>query len=140
MITVKDIMIKDVIIAEMDFTLEIIEKMMERKGIGHIFVVRGRELLGVISDGDLKRHKSIRAGTDVATFREEQSLKIKAHQLMTRDVMTLSPQSPILEALDFILHNDIHCLPVVEKGFKLVGVVTTTDLLRLLKRLIEPPE
>jgi acetoin utilization protein AcuB len=137
MITIKDIMVKGVIIVKRDYTLETIEKIMVKKNIGHVFVVAENKLTGIVSDGDIKRRKSFLAGTDIANFREENTLKIKAHQIMTRELITLNPDSPIVEAVDLMLHNDIHIIPIVEPGNKLVGIVSTSDLLRLLKGIIE---
>jgi acetoin utilization protein AcuB len=135
--TIKDIMVKDVIIADGDYTLEVVEKIMGNKNIGHVCIVAGGRLLGVISDGDIKRRKSFLAGTEVSTLREESTLRIKAHQIMTRELITLTPESLAIEAVDLFLKHDIHIIPIVEKGNKLVGVVSTSDLLRLMKSMIE---
>jgi acetoin utilization protein AcuB len=134
---IKDIMVKDVIVADGDYTLEVVEKIMENNHIGHVCIVASGRLVGMISDGDIKRRKSFLAGTEVSTFREESTLRIKAHQIMTRSLITLSPESLAIEAIDLFLKHDIHIIPIVENENKLVGVVSTTDLLRLMKSMIE---
>ena len=140
MAKVKEIMVKDVIVASQEYMLSVLEKMMENKHVGHIFITEGSRLLGVVSDGDIKRRKSYLAGSDVSTMREEQTLQTKAHQIMTRKLKTLGPESDVLQAVDLLLHNDIHSIPIVEDGNKLVGLVTSSDLLKYLKLLLTESE
>jgi acetoin utilization protein AcuB len=54
---------------------------------------------------------------------------------MTREPLTLRPDQPIYEAATLLHSKRFGCLPVVENG-ALVGIVTTTDMLGLLVRLI----
>ena len=136
MATISEIMVKNVITASKDYKLSVLEKMMENKNVGHIFITNGNQLLGVISDGDIKRRKSYLAGTDVSNYREEQTLNTLAHQIMTREILTLSPDSDVQDAIDLLLHNDIHSIPICEKGDKLVGLITSTDLLKYLKKIL----
>ncbi|MCM8525352.1 MAG: CBS domain-containing protein [Lentisphaeraceae bacterium] len=136
MAQLKDIMIKNVIVAAPEYKLSVLEKMMENKGVGHIFITQGTKLLGVISDGDIKRRKSYLAGTDASNYREEQTLNTLAHQIMTRNLITLGPDDEIIEAVNKILGNDIHSVPIVKDGDKLVGLVTSSDLLKYLKSLL----
>lgn len=136
MATVSEIMVKNVIVASPDFKLSVLEKMMENKKVGHIFITKLGQLLGIVSDGDIKRRKSYLAGTDVSTAREEQTLEVKAHQIMTRDLITLRPESDIVGALDILLTNDIHSIPIVDAKNKLMGIVTTTDFLKYLKNIL----
>lgn len=140
MAKVSEIMVTDVIVASQEYMLSVLEKMMINKGVGHIFITDGAKLKGVVSDGDIKRRKSYLAGSDVSTFREEQTLQTKAHQIMSRELKTLSPESDIIQAVDLLLSHDIHSIPIVEKGNKLVGLVTSTDLLKYLKSLLSEAE
>ena len=55
---------------------------------------------------------------------------MRAHQIMTRDVITVTPDTPILEAANVMLHHHVSGLPVLDKANKLVGVVTEGDFLR----------
>lgn len=137
MATVSEIMIKNVITASEDFKLSVLEKMMANKNVGHIFITNLNKLVGIVSDGDIKRRKSHLAGTDVSTSREEQTLDTPAHQIMTRSLITLGPDDEILDAVNLLLSHDIHSIPIVKEGNKLVGIVTGTDLLHYLKSLLE---
>jgi acetoin utilization protein AcuB len=133
---VKDIMIKDLVVGEMDYSLAVIEKILEAKNIGHLFIVEKGELRGVVSAGDIKRRKSFLAGTDISTVREEHTLDLKAHQIMTRKLLSLHEFSTLTDAINIFLEHDIHCLPVVNDRERLVGVITGSDLLRQMKKML----
>ncbi len=137
MIKVSEIMTKPVITASPDLKLSLLEKMMENKKIGHICIVDMNRLVGIVSDGDIKRRKSYLAGTDISTTREEQTLLLPAHVLMTRHIITLSPDATILDAINIFLSRDIHSIPIVAEEMKLLGIITSSNLLRYMKTLLE---
>lgn len=58
--------------------------------------------------------------------------KSKVKDVMTKKVVTISPDAPILEAAHLMEKKDISRLPVVDKNGKLVGIITKVDLLRAL--------
>ena len=55
---------------------------------------------------------------------------MRAHQIMTRDVITVTPQTTIAEAANIMLGTHISGLPVTDAYGKLVGIVSERDLLR----------
>ena len=55
---------------------------------------------------------------------------MRAHQIMTRPVVTVSPDATIVEAANIMLQRHISGLPVVDSAGKLVGMVTEGDLIR----------
>jgi CBS domain-containing protein len=65
--------------------------------------------------------------------------KISEH--MDTTVPTLSPETPIIEAVDFLLRHKVTGAPVVDSKGRLVGIITETDLLKLLTEGIhgDPP-
>ena len=133
---VKDVMTRDLVVGEMDYTLSALENILHSKRIGHIFIIDNGVLRGVVSDGDIKRRKSFLAGTDLSTTREEFTLDLKAHQIMSRKLISLNEHATVTEAIDALLKHDIHCLPVINDRGRLVGIITGSDLLRLMKKLI----
>lgn len=68
-----------------------------------------------------------------------QALAINAAQLMRDEVETISPDAPIEEALEEMLNPEVTMLPVVEDG-RVIGVVTRTDLVRLIETLEAAPD
>jgi CBS domain-containing protein len=65
----------------------------------------------------------------------------KISKYMDTAVPTLSPETQIMEAVDFLLRHQVTGAPVVDRKGRLVGIITETDLLRLLTEGIqgEPP-
>ena len=72
----------------------------------------------MISDRDVRQHAADLDNTLVES-------------VMTADPATVSPDTTVEEAASLMLVRDIGCLPVTEQG-ALVGIITTTDLLRAL--------
>jgi CBS domain-containing protein len=60
----------------------------------------------------------------------EQEIFMRAHQIMTRTVVTVSPEATILEAADTMLRSHVSGLPVIDAAGKLVGVVSEGDFIR----------
>jgi CBS domain-containing protein len=56
---------------------------------------------------------------------------LKAKELMTKEVISVRKDTPVLEAIELMWKNDITGIPVVEDDMTLVGVVTEKDVLRL---------
>jgi arabinose-5-phosphate isomerase len=92
---------------------------MSRKGLGITTVVEEERLLGVISDGDLRRLLEKR-GKDV--------LDLAAGECMTRNPKSISPEEFATAALNIMEQKKITSLLVVEDGNRLVGVLHLHDL------------
>jgi arabinose-5-phosphate isomerase len=92
---------------------------MSRKKLGITTVVEGERLLGVISDGDLRRLLE-RRGKDV--------LDLTAQECMTRDPKTISPHEFAATALAIMEEMKITSLIVVDEDWKLRGIVHLHDL------------
>lgn len=68
-----------------------------------------------------------------------QALAITADDLMRDDVETLEPDASIEEALETMLDPEVTMLPVIEHD-RVIGVVTRTDLVRLIEKLEAAPD
>jgi CBS domain-containing protein len=68
-----------------------------------------------------------------------QALAINAADLMESEVETIHPDAPIEEALEAMLDPEVTMLPVVENE-RVIGVVTRTDLVRLIETLEAAPD
>jgi CBS domain-containing protein len=97
-------------------------ELMRRKRIRHLVVMRGSDVVGVVSDRDLggPAGARVRVGRNVA-------------ELMTRHAVTMTPTDTVRHAANVMRGRTIGCVPVVS-GSQLVGIVTTSDLLALLGR------
>jgi CBS domain-containing protein len=133
---VRQLMSTDTVTLDAGATLDLAEDLMTQKRIRHLPVVDGERLVGLVSQRDL-----FRAGlSTVLQFRGHASREwlqhIRVDEVMTRSVTTIHPESTIEDAVGRLLDERIGCLPVVE-GEKLVGILSETDCLRYLRRILE---
>lgn len=99
-------------------------QLMRDNRFRHLPVVEDGRLVGILSDRDL-RPVLLSPGLARARVRE----------LMSEDLTTVGPDTPIEEAASLLVVKKIGCLPVVAQG-QLVGIVTETDLLAVLVELL----
>jgi acetoin utilization protein AcuB len=98
---------------------------LNRKGVRHLLVVQYGRLVGIISDRDVKSVLALSSGLEGLDHYRS------ADQIMTRDPITIAPTAPVEEAARLMLSARISALPVVQDT-RLIGIVTETDLLRIL--------
>jgi CBS-domain-containing membrane protein len=63
---------------------------------------------------------------------------LKAKDIMTRDIVTVTPETEIVEAAGILLKNRVNGLPVVDDTGKLVGILCQSDLIVQQKRIPVP--
>jgi len=104
------------------------ELLIRRAGVRHIPVVSGGALVGLLSERDVRRYApSILDSTPEAYNRIFEQTLIE--RVMTRDVGTTTPDTPLAEAASLMYSQRCGCLPVMEGG-ALVGILTRRDVLR----------
>lgn len=108
-------------------------QMMLWTNVRHLPVVRDDgEVVGVVSVRDVLRQR--REGNDGA------GSHVTVEEVMSYPPVTVTPDMPLVSAINTMLDRKIGCLPVVERG-ALVGILTTTDLLRnQLDGMLEWPQ
>jgi acetoin utilization protein AcuB len=127
-ITVRDYMISEVETLAPDDSLETAVMLERRLRIRHIPIMENGELVGMVTDRDLKRALPSPVGTDQQTFdRIVQTTQLR--QIMTRSPMTISPSAPLRDAVQILCEKKFGAVPVMENG-KLVGIITGVDMLR----------
>ena len=104
-------------------TLANARRLMDRGKFRALPVLDNGTLVGIVTDRDLREHEGL-AGK-AAEYLEWTNVTVA----MTPNPMTVSPESFTLDAARLLLEHKIGGLPVVDNG-KLVGIVTTSDLLR----------
>ena len=131
MITVGNVMKNDVVCAGLDFTLGKAIQLCEEKRIRHLPIVdEGGQLAGLVTDRDLRYYISPRLGTISENRSDRESLERPIHLIMIRKVVVTSASTPLWEAAQLMLDNRVGCMPVINLGRHVVGIVTTTDLIR----------
>ena len=131
MLLVRDSMTQELVTVAPETTAAEALALCRTNKIRHLPVLEGGRLLGVISDRDL------RAATPALgdSARAEALGRIRVADKMVRDVTTAHPDDPIEDAAMAMYDRKIGCLPVVD-GEDLVGMVTSSDVMRALVRLV----
>jgi len=125
---VKDRMTTDVITLTPDTTVLRAMSMIQQKGIRHLPVIQGKQVVGMVTNLDIQRVSASDAST-LSVYELNYLLdKIKVSQFMTKKVFTVDPDEPIEAAAKQIYDHKIGSLPVVKNG-ELVGMITSSDIL-----------
>lgn len=111
-------------------------KLIKEKRIDHLLVVnQDGKLVGLVSDRDLKQNWASPA-TALSTHELHYLLeKVEVGMIMTRTVVTISASTTIERAAYIMQQNRISSLPVMEED-KLVGIITSTDVMEVLLQAI----
>ena len=113
--------------------VDLVTNLMEWKHLRRIPVEDDdHALVGLVTHRDLIRHLA-RLGTDDAAKDE---VPPSVSTIMKRDVITVSPDTPSIDALAMLRDNKIGCLPVVEEN-RLVGIITEYDFMKLAEPMLQ---
>ena len=108
------------------------EKLFNENSIRHIPVVSGDDIIGILSLTDLLRVSFVDTyGSDENDVDTAVYNMLSIEQVMVKNIVSVSSTQTIKEVAEVLAKNEFHALPVVDDR-KLVGIVTTTDLLNYL--------
>jgi len=137
---VREIMSSPAVVVEPDVTLPVAITLMRERGIRHLPVVEHGRLVGIISRGDL-REASISQAINADLYELNFMLnRLPVSRLMSREVFTIAPEAPVVDAAELMTEKKIACLPVVDDSGAVVGIITESDLLRMLVRKLREAE
>ncbi|PKO23549.1 MAG: hypothetical protein CVU38_03480 [Chloroflexi bacterium HGW-Chloroflexi-1] len=137
---VREIMTSPAIVVSPDTTLPVANTLMKEHRIRHLPVVDNGRLVGIVSRGDL-REASTTAAVNTDSYELNFMLsRLTVGKLMTRKVLTVTQDAPIVHAAELMSEHKIACLPVVEANGSVVGIVTGSDLLKMLVRKLRGME
>jgi len=133
---VEERMTRKLVTLSEDQTLRDAIAVMQRHRIRHLPVVAAGRLLGIVTDRDVKRATpSLLSGVDQQQFDHVLSTT-RVSQVMTRNPYTVTPSTPMKDAVKVVIDKRFGALPVVEAD-KIVGILTSTDMLRALHELLD---
>lgn len=102
-------------------------ELMRTKNLKRVPVVKGEEVVGIVTDGDLHKVSPTKA-TSLSIYEVNYILsKLTVKDAMTKNVITISPDALLEEAAVLMRENRISTLAVV-KDKKLVGIITESDI------------
>jgi acetoin utilization protein AcuB len=124
-------MTRNVVTVAKDASVLHVRNLLREKDINQVPVVDGKKVIGVITDGDIRENSASPASTLSVHELNYLLSEMKAGDIMTRNPVTVSPETPIEEAAKILNEKGIGCLPVVSND-ELVGIITTSDMLNVL--------
>ena len=114
------VMTRDIVVVSPNVTAPAAQSTMGRLCVRHLPVVESGRLVGIISDRDLLRRPLLT------------SPPLTCGQVMTPAPVTCQASTSVGQVARSMLEHKIDCVPVVDDGGRLVGLVTSSDLLELL--------
>ena len=142
----RDVMVRGVISVGPDIPVQIAANAMVTNSVSALPVIDIRaKLVGIVSEGDLIRR--IEIGTEQRPFRGSETLMssdalakefVKSHakrvsDVMTREVITAQPETPLREIANLMEKHSIKRVPIV-RDERVVGIVSRANLLQVLAR------
>jgi acetoin utilization protein AcuB len=115
----------------MDDSLKTVKDLFDNTGFHHFPVIENGRLMGLISEHDLLTAISPNIGLPSETPKDLATLNKRAHQIMTRALITARPDTDIYEAVNILVYHDVSIIPVVD-GDRLMGIISWRDLLKAL--------
>jgi CBS domain-containing protein len=129
---VKDMMKSPVTTVRPEDSLHIADGLMTLGDLRHLPVLGKGKLVGILTHRDILRAPGLLApvlGLGAGTRAALRTLHVQ--EAMTTDVVTIGVEATLQEAAEQLLKHRVGCLPVMELG-RLVGIITTSDLLRAM--------
>jgi len=129
---VRHIMSREVTTIQVDAPVSTARMLLRSRPFHHVPVMRGDELVGILSVADLARvslEAFVADGPTVDAWLDETAT---IQGLMTHEPETVHPDATLREAAARLSEGTFHALPVVSDGGKLEGILTTTDVVRFV--------
>lgn len=129
---ISKIMSTDLITVHHGDPISKVRQLASEHGVHHIPVVSGDQLVGIISWSDILR---VSFGdtfeTDQRTVDATLDHTFSIEQVMKKNPVSLQETATVRDAAEILARGEFHAVPVVNGG-KLVGIVSTTDLIKYL--------
>jgi CBS domain-containing protein len=127
---ISKIMSNDIITINKTQYIREVSDIIRDKNIRHVPVVSGEKVIGMLSKVDLQKISFVNTvdGDELTTALYD---GLNIEQVMTKDVKVVQKDDTVYDVATILSKNEFHSLPVLENE-KLVGIVTTTDLIKYL--------
>lgn len=129
---ISEIMTRKVVTLNNADSLETAELLFKKYKIRHIPVVEGKTIIGMLSFSDLLRISFADAiDEDEETVDTIVYNMFTIEQVMAKNLVSVSSSATVKQVAEILSKKEFHAIPVVDDT-KLVGIVTTTDLINFL--------
>lgn len=113
-------MTKNVITLKPESTLGEAREILLKKRIHHLPIVEGKKLVGMLTSWDI-----FKLGKSADEYKS-----MKAKDIMTTKIATLDPDQHLGAAAEVLTEHLFHAIPIVNDKQELLGIITSTDILR----------
>jgi acetoin utilization protein AcuB len=104
------------------------DRLMAENNIRQIPVVQDRDLIGIVTDRDIRSFLSGSLAESPET--RERALNTEVGGIMTTEPITVSPEDDLEDVVELLINEKIGGIPVLDQAEGLVGIVTYVDVLR----------
>ena len=129
---VRDWMTREVITISPETSLAEAHKLMTEKRVRRLPVVDHDQIVGIVTLGDVRGAEPSRASSLSVWEMNDLLAKLKVAEIMSRDPITIQQNTNIGEAAQIMLEKKFSGLPVVDEADHLVGIITESDIFRLV--------
>jgi acetoin utilization protein AcuB len=139
-ILVKDLMTRDVITIAPDTSLAEAHHLMKSYGVRRLPVVDRGELIGIVTRGDIRGAEPSTATTLSIWEINYLLAKTTVRDIMTPRPLTVQQSATVREAAKLMLDKKISGLPVLDMAGNVIGIVTESDIFRMIAQMWQPAE
>jgi acetoin utilization protein AcuB len=133
-----DVMTRDIRFLTLDHTVSNFLEFMEKNKVRHVTIFDpptepGAKpfFIGIISERDVLRYTQPDIDKSTNAAKHQKGMKERLVQFVTRKPICVSPNTPVHELISIMIQNHIDMIPVLDST-EIVGIITTTDILKLL--------
>lgn len=123
---VRDVMNKNVVVAEPEITIKEAAGIMSQYHIGSLVILKNKKIVGIITERNIL----------IAVAHGKDAELTTVEEVMSKDVITVAPDKTVEDAVNLMIEHKIKKLPVVD-GDKLIGIITASDIIVVEPKLIE---
>lgn len=131
---VRDWMTTAVITVSPQTTLPEAHRIMTGRRIRRLPVVEDDRLVGIVTRGDIRGAEASDASSLSIWELNYLLARLKVGEIMTPDPITIAPDATIAQAAGIMLQHKISGLPVVDADGRVIGIITESDIFRLVAR------
>ena len=115
-------------------------RLLEDSEIRHLLVVEDGQLVGIVSDRDLREYRiplMLEADAEQASRRAEAILDTAVSEVMASDVVAVDSSESVLSVIDAMIEYKVGAVPVIDRhSDELLGIVSYVDVLRYARALL----
>jgi len=143
---VEDLMTSKVFTVEQNDLIDRVFFLIHYEKVRHLPVVEKGKVIGIVSDRDMYKAMGPKSNSNAIEAMSSQGstelhvISKKVQNIMRRGVLTVHPDTYASEAAAIMADNKVGALPVVNKDNKLVGIISSTDILRVFSKIEKASE